>query len=119
MTDVPFTPAPFDAARLIADVRLGKPEAIAEAYRMTFGSDLGRLVLLHHLQCSGVGRQLGTDDLKYKAGMIDGAISLCVAAGYDQVSLAATILTDQLEENPDATAYHHPEDVDDELGHFD
>ena len=114
MTDLPFTPLPFDHARLIADMRRGDPEAMAEAYRMTFGSDFGRLVLLDHLQKCGVGRQLGDESLKYKAGMIDGAISLCVAAGYDQVSLAATVLTDQLEENPDGAAFFHPETPDDD-----
>ncbi len=99
MTD--DAPAPFDAARLIADVRRGDPEAISEAYRRTFGHEMGRLVLAHHLADCGVGSALGHKQLKYAAGKHDAAILLASLAGFDQAALAVAVLTDNLEERSD------------------
>lgn len=111
----------FDAARLIAEVRRGEPGAIEQAYKVTFGNDLGRLVLAHHLAECGVGNALGAEALKYKAGVHDAAISLASKAGFDQAAIAVGVLTDNLEERSDeqssrfADAFHvHLED--DELG---
>lgn len=93
MADLPV----FDSARLIADVRKGDPQALADAYRHTFGHELGRLVLAHHLADCGVGSALGREDLEYAAGRHDAAIALASKAGFDQASLAVAVLTDTLE----------------------
>jgi hypothetical protein len=92
---------PFDAVKLIADIRAGDGEAMAQAYRATFGGDLGRLVLAHHLQECGVGNALGDENLKYRAGRHDGALLLASKAGFDAVSIAVAVMTDQLEGNTD------------------
>jgi len=103
----------FDAARLIADLRRGDPGAIAQAYRITFAAELGRLVLAHHLAECGVGNALAPSatsgqTLFYAAGRHDGALLLATAAGYDQASLAVAVLTDQLEGTSDDAAFNHP-----------
>lgn len=98
-------PPPFDAARLIAEMRRGDPAAIEQAYRFTFGNDLGRLVLMHHLSQAGVGSvigpHLGDGELRYAVGRHDAAIMLANAAGYDQAAIAAAVITDTLEGNDD------------------
>lgn len=92
----------FDARKLIALVRKGEPEAIRQAYAFTFGTDLGRLVLAHHLASCGVGRLSGsgvsTDDRHYAAGQHDAALMLAEEAGYGQAALAVAVLTDELTE---------------------
>lgn len=91
----------FDAVRLIALVREGNEDAITEAYRRTYGSDLGRLVLAHHAAECGVGQVFGasatSEERHYVAGQHDAAIRLMSAAGYDQATAVVMVLTDQLE----------------------
>lgn len=109
MTD---TPPEFDAARLIADVRRGTPEAVAEAYKMTFGHPFGRFVLAHFAAACGVGGKLGVGDLKYHAGRHDAAVELINLAGFDQISAVVAVMTDNLEGSDDEPAYSHAEELD-------
>ena len=96
-------PQALDGARLIAEVRRGDPSAIDRAYVATFGHELGRLVLAHHMADCGVGNTLGAaeENLAYRAGMHDGALMLASRAGFDQAAIAVAVLTDQLEERSD------------------
>jgi hypothetical protein len=106
----------IDGARLIAEVRRGDEEALRRAYQVTFGHDLGRLVLAHHLQECGVGNALGTDDLKYRAGKHDGALQLALKAGFDQAAVAVAVLTDELEERADeGSSVYYDAALDDDL----
>lgn len=93
--------AHFDALRLVADLRRGDQTAFEEAYQRTFGNEMGRLVLAHHLAECGVGNALGrhlTDaELRYAIGMHDSAINLAAKAGYDQAAIAVGVLSDNLE----------------------
>lgn len=97
MTDL----SAIDGPALIAAIRGGKPEAIDQAYRLTFAGDLGRLVLAHHLAECGVGNQLGREALEYVAGKHDGALLLASKAGYDQASISVAVLTDDLKGDED------------------
>lgn len=112
------SPSAIDGARLIAEVRRGDPDALDRAYKMTFGHDLGRLVLAHHLHECGVGQPLGKKGLKYAAGKHDAAIDLAAKAGFDEAALAVAVLTDELEErtnDPSSNfndAYIPPDDDD-------
>ena len=91
-------PDDFDHAALIAGVRRKDAKAIERAYLETFGSDLGRIVLAHHLVECGVGMLMGSGpDLPYNAGRHDAAIVLATAAGFDQAAIAVATLTDTLE----------------------
>jgi hypothetical protein len=101
----------IDSGYLIAHAREGEGstrgrEAIGQAYRTVFSSELGRFVLLHHLMACGVGRRSGCESsdtqLRYSAGMMDSAIMLANEAGYDEAALAASVLTQELadERNP-------------------
>ena len=99
-------PRAFDAARLIADIRKGDPAAMDQAFKVTFGNDLGRLVLARHLADCGVGRQFNPAgwsdaDLRYAVGVHDGALDLAVKAGFDQASVIAALATDTLEGETD------------------
>jgi hypothetical protein len=95
----PATPAlpQIDAARLIADVRRRDEKALDEAYRLTFGGELGRLVLADHLVSNGVGRPLGREATPYDLGAHDAALFLASCAGFDEASVAVAVLTDNLE----------------------
>lgn len=97
-------PSAIDGQRLIFEVRRGDPDAIERAYKITFGHDLGRLVLAHHLAECGVGNPLGPDNLKYAAGRHDGALALALKAGFDQAAVAVAVLTDNLEERTDESS---------------
>ena len=95
--------AAFDVPYVLAQLRAGGERAeaaVAQAYRTVFGSQLGRFVLLHHLQACGVGRRMGNQasggQLRYSAGMMDSAILLANEAGYDEAALAASVLTEEL-----------------------
>ena len=94
------TPPAFDAVALIDQVRRADPGALERAYQATFAGELGRLVLAHHLAECGVGKPIGGDDLKYRAGQHDAAIHLAAKAAVDQPTIAVAVLTDTLEENP-------------------
>jgi hypothetical protein len=111
----------FDAAKLMADLRRGDAVAIEQAYRVTFGSDLGRLVLTHHLVECGFGEPLGDSGLKYKAGKIDGALMLAAMARIDPAALAVAQLTDTLEERHDheSSRYSEPPPEDAAGDYFD
>jgi hypothetical protein len=97
----------FDNARLIALVRAGDRQALDLAYQMTFRTEVGRLVLAHHLMESGVGNAIpidGTDaDLRYLVGQHNAALALAAAAGLDQATIVVAALTGNLEENHHAT----------------
>jgi hypothetical protein len=108
-------PSAIDAVRLIDLVRRGDQVAIGQAYQLTFGNDLGRLVLAHHLAECGVGNPLGTENLKYAAGKHDGALLLALKAGFDQASVAVAVLTDNLEERANhetADYFYAPDEID-------
>lgn len=93
-----------DPRALIAAVRKGDEGALRQAYETTFGNELGRLVLAHHLSESGVGGPLGRgEDLQYRAGMHDGALALAMKAGFDQATIATAVLTDNLEGDDNET----------------
>jgi hypothetical protein len=111
----------FDHAKLIAELRAGNRERIDHAYRLVFGSELGRLVLADHLACCGFGDPLGREALEYKAGMIDAALDLANKARFDRSSLAAAILTDQLEGSQDEPSFNYrlPGDASDMEVEFD
>lgn len=121
MADETAPPA-FDAARLIADVRKGDPGALEQAYKVTFGNDLGRLALANFLASCGVGGRFGAGlsdaDLRYAAGRHDAAIELASLAQFDQAAIIAALATDILEGNSDeepAFNYIPPPDYDDSL----
>lgn len=91
----------FDSARLIADVRLGDPAAIGEAYRLTFGSSLGRVVLLHALTTIGeIGAARAAEnpgESNHKNGRGYAVLTMANLAGFDPVAVAAAGLTQTLE----------------------
>jgi hypothetical protein len=108
-------PAPdFDVARLIADIRRGDEDQIAKAYRITFGNDLGRLVLAHFLVECGVGNHLGAPErataMFYQAGRHDAALELAARAGLDQTSVSVGVMTDELQGTTDDVQFNHPAD---------
>lgn len=102
----------FDAAWLVGRIREGAADRellVAEAYRQVFQTELGRIVLLHHLMSCGVGQISGpamTDSQRsYGAGMHDAAVQLAADAGYDQAGMAVQVLTDVLPD-PQQTEEH-------------
>lgn len=109
-------PPAFDAAKFIADLRLGDPQALEQAYKLTFGHDMGRLVLGHFMTECGVGTQLDincTDgELRYLVGQHNAAVALAARAGFDPPSIIARIMTDNLEGNTDDRRYNHHDDAD-------
>jgi hypothetical protein len=90
-----------DLPALIARLRAGDEAAVEEAYRRTFGSDMGRFVLAHHASEQGVGGLWeGPADLEtsnYRHGRADAAIKLATLAGFDHASIAMMVLTERLE----------------------
>lgn len=124
MTDPASSPTPgpaptaepalvFDTRRLIALVRLGDEEALARAYQMTFNTEVGRLVLAHHLMVCGVGNAIpinGANDqeLRYLIGRHNAALDLASFAGLDQATIVVAALTGTLEENHHAPAQQEP-----------
>lgn len=113
---------PFDAEKLVADIRKGDGTALQQAYRVTFGTEMGRIVLAHHLQECGVGNALGEKKLKYSAGRHDAALLLASKAGFDQASLAVAVLTDDLRggnDNGDQSSRTEPRFDDDITIHDD
>jgi hypothetical protein len=117
MTDL--APAEIEAARLISDLRAGHEEALAQAYKMTFGHLLGRLVLADFMRACGVGDTLGPHvdgpARHYQAGRHDAAIVLLRSAGYDQPSTVVAAFGGDLEEreNEDPVAAYRPLDDED------
>lgn len=107
MTDLPAdTPelepaATFDSARLIAEVRRGDEAAVAEAYRVTFGNQLGRIVLLHALATIGrVGHPRDRERIEqanFMNGRASAVLEIAGLAGFDPVAIAAAGLTQTLE----------------------
>lgn len=94
---------PFDVRRLIADLKKNDPEAIGLAYRMTFGNELGRLVLAHHLNDCGVGMLIAAESdaqLRELVGRHNAAIELAAKANFGQAAIVAAVLSGRLEEEP-------------------
>lgn len=91
----------FDSARLIADVRRGEEAAIGEAYRLTFGNQLGRVVLLHALATIGrVGHPRDRERIEqanFQNGRASAVLEIAGLAGFDPVAIAAAGLTQTLE----------------------
>jgi hypothetical protein len=91
----------LDVPRLIHLVRQSDPDAVQEAYRRTFGSELGRFVLAHHASLNGVGHlwegPLSADDSNYRHGAQDAALKLALTAGFDSSAMAVMVLTERLE----------------------
>jgi hypothetical protein len=104
LDDVVDVPA-WDSVRLIEEMRKGNPEAVARAYRVTFGSELGRLVLADHAAEMSVGSVLGPNAGDYLVGKHDAAVELMHKAGFDQFSIAVAVLTDKLEGQTDDGSY--------------
>lgn len=127
MTDLPadtpeeLEPARgFDSARLIAEVRRGDPASIREAYRMTFGTALGRVVLLHALTSIGLIGQARAAETPAESNHTNGrgyaVLKLAELAGFDPVAIGAAGLTQILE----GADYDHGYGRDDRRsGHFD
>lgn len=98
-------PPVIDARRLVALIRQEGPDRdalLAQAYAMTFHTELGRIVLLDHLTKNGVGRVFGHEmtegQLRYSVGLHDAAVMLANDAGFDATVLAAIVITDELTE---------------------
>ncbi|HEY1448855.1 MAG TPA: hypothetical protein VGF33_09980 [Caulobacteraceae bacterium] len=95
-------PIPYSPADLERLVRLKDARAIDQAYQMTFGSSLGRLVLLNFLTDCQVGARTGRGahgyDLQYLAGQQDAALALAARAGFGPETVALSTLTKTLEE---------------------
>lgn len=91
----------FDSARLIAQVRRGDGTAIGEAYRITFGTAMGRVVLLHALASIGeVGLPRAAEtpaEANHKNGRAFAVLKIAGLAGFDPVAVAAAGLTQILE----------------------
>jgi len=91
----------FDSARLIAQVRRGDETAIGEAYRQTFGTNLGRVVLLHALASIGeVGLPRAAEtpaEANHKNGRGFAVLKIAGLAGFDPTAIAAAGLTQILE----------------------
>ncbi len=104
----------FDAARLIADVRKGDEAAIKQAYALTFGHEMGRLVLAHFMTQCGVGRVAGIGDTPrhaaYAAGQHDAGLALGAMAGFDQAAIVVAQMSDNLEGNTDDRSFNHAAD---------
>lgn len=104
----------FDVGKLIADVRKGG-EPVERAYRLLFDTELGRLVLAHHLAECGVGRRYGSEataaQLRYSTGMQDAALELARMAGFDHVDHAVAVMTDHSEGTTDDAAFNHQPDL--------
>ena len=114
MTDLPadmpgeLEPARgFDSARLIAEVRRGDDAAIREAYRVTFGTALGRVVLLHSLTTIGLVGQARTAETPAESNHTNGrgyaVLTQAGLAGFDPVAIGAAGLTQTLE----GASYEH------------
>lgn len=91
----------FDAARLMADLRGGDPEAVALAFNTVFDTGLGRLVLGLHLMDCGVGNIIGKpgmthDELAYAVGRHDAAVALASRV-FDPAALVVATFTGELE----------------------
>jgi hypothetical protein len=114
----------FDGPRLIAGVRRGDEALIAEAYRVTFGNELGRTVLLHAL--GFVGRVAHPRDVMTEAqanwanGRAAAVLEIAGLAGFDPVAVAAAGLTQTLEgerhDRPDQPRDRDPGDAFGEAG---
>jgi hypothetical protein len=110
----PGEPERFDLVFILAQIRGAgdrREEAIKEAYRRTFQTEMGRLVMLDHLMRCGVGRLFGDragEDLMRAVGMHDSAIMLANDAGFDEAAIAATLLTQELTEEPNERYEHGP-----------
>lgn len=104
----------FDAARLIADLRAGDPQALDDAYRATFCTDMGRLVLADFMSDMGVGRpipiQLGDGELRQYVGQHNAALALAAKAGFDQSAIVAQVLSENLEGNSNDRRFNHDDD---------
>ena len=91
----------FDSKRLIAQVRGGDEGAIREAYRLTFGTELGRVVLLHMLATIGEIGQPRAGETPEQANHTNGrgfaVLQIAGLAGFDPVAVAAAGLTQTLE----------------------
>ncbi len=103
----------FDSARLIARVRDGDEAGVREAYRRTFGHELGRVVLLHALaQIGGVGQARGPEtppDANHRNGRASAVLDIAGLAGFDPVAVAAAGLTQILEGADYEHGYGHPQ----------
>lgn len=101
-------PPEFDTHALIARLRADDEEARQEAYRIVFGSQLGREVLADIALQAGVGgRYGGAPDLYsvgYHQGGHDHALEILDRARFDRASAIAMVMTGQLEGTVDETS---------------
>lgn len=98
--------APGDAAGLIDGVRLltevGDEALVAEAYRRTFDTPHGRIVLLDALARLGRvgtrrGREVSPVEGRYLDGRADAVLDLAELAGFAPVAVAMAVMTQHLE----------------------
>ena len=96
----PALPA-FDTAALVARLKADDEEALAQAYRLTFGTEWGRYVLAHILSEGGVGRKfhgrLEGKDLAYHQGAHDFALEIFDRAGHGPADAVVTVMTGHVE----------------------
>lgn len=97
--------AQFDTFAVLADLRRGNEDALAQAYRIVFGTELGRLVLAHILAEAGIGRTFGSaltrDQMAYHQGAHDEGCRIRDRAGFDPASTVLLTMTGSLEGRDD------------------
>ncbi|WP_332772944.1 hypothetical protein [Phenylobacterium sp.] len=96
-----------DPEGLIAALRRRDEGALAQAYRICFGGEIGRFVLASILADAGLGAVRGGDFTgearAYHDGRLDNALTIMNRAGFDQFSATTTVLdeSDQLKGRDD------------------
>jgi hypothetical protein len=119
VTDAPEPTATFaDPARLLDTLQRAARgetaalEAVARATRQTFASADGQLALLAHMNACQVARIAGPaltgDQRHYHAGLADGALMLCQAAGFDPRTATLAAVSNSLRGLPHDRHDHHP-----------
>lgn len=99
----------FDTHAVLAKLRAQDDEAgvaMAQAYRIVFGGELGRLVLADIAAQAGVGRRFGSPELTphtlaYQQGGHDVACEILDRAGFDPPSVVLMTMTGHLEGRDD------------------
>lgn len=91
-------PSVPDPEALAARLRAKDEGALAQAYRICFGGEVGRYVLAHILAEAGIGQVRGPDMGGEARAFWDGrmatAITIMNRAGADEASAAVTVLSE-------------------------
>jgi hypothetical protein len=94
----------LDTKRLIALLVMGDQVVIDEAYQRVFNTELGRVVLAHHMMECGVGNPITAETdsaLREVVARHNAALELAAKAGIGQAAIVAATITGTLEENDD------------------